>query len=629
MHVTRHDQLDPAQALGRIARPAAAPRPPSVVAEPPTPTITRRAPASTAPLISSPVPVGRRARPGRCPRARRPARARTPGPSRSRPCRRQAPRGLTGSPERARSRRSCGRRPPSDVEVALAAVGHGTSSQSHPAAAAARRWRPRPRPRRRFRGTCRARRRRHGARCGHGAAAMTRYRRPGTTRRHRLESGPALLPRNETASWRRSGARRPRLHAGPAGRRHRRDVDRGRHHRRRPRGGAARCDRGRRVPRPLAGPRPRRLPARLRRGGQRHAVVRAPRVVRRCRADPASTAGGARRGRPTGGSTTPSPRPSSRRPPDAASCSCRTTTSASLVAAAGSAAARPAPRPLRATPRSRPSALRALPDRRRPRAARRTRRPPRLRVPRPPVGRRLRGERRRRAGRRARTLRRSPAADRGRPRAGRASAEACEQAASLDEPVGDRSLLVRVDRIELSKNLIRGFLAFDDLLERRPERRDRVVFGAFVYPSREGLPEYLAYRQEVEATGRARQRALGHARTGRRSCSTRPTTSPVRSPRCGADVLLVNPIRDGLNLVAKEGTLLNERDVVLVLSRGGRGLGGAREGALERPPLRRGRHGRGAGRGRRDGTRGTRPPVAAPRPAPPAAAPPPTSSTIN
>ena len=96
------------------------------------------------------------------------------------------------------------------------------------------------------------------------------------------------------------------------------------------------------------------------------------------------------------------------------------------------------------------------------------------------------------------------------------------------------ALIVRVDRIELSKNLLRGFHAFDDLLDRYPEWRGRVVFGAFVYPSREGLPEYLAYRQEVEGLVAEHQRALGDAGRGRRSCSTLATTSPARSPRCSA-----------------------------------------------------------------------------------------------
>ncbi|OWY59168.1 hypothetical protein B7486_76030, partial [cyanobacterium TDX16] len=83
---------------------------------------------------------------------------------------------------------------------------------------------------------------------------------------------------------------------------------------------------------------------------------------------------------------------------------------------------------------------------------------------------------------------------------GVASSPECDAALeALDAEVADRRLIVRVDRIELSKNLLRGFWAFDQLLEHHPEWREQVTFGAFVYPSREGLPEYLAYRQEVES----------------------------------------------------------------------------------------------------------------------------------
>jgi trehalose 6-phosphate synthase len=147
-----------------------------------------------------------------------------------------------------------------------------------------------------------------------------------------------------------------------------------------------------------------------------------------------------------------------------------------------------------------------------------------------------------------------------------ASAACAEELRWIDQRVGDRQLIVRVDRIELSKNLVRRFLAFDELLERWPEWRERVVFGAFVYPSREGLAEYLAYRQEVE----------GLVRRINERWST-DNWQPIlydasdNFPRSVAalrryDVLLVNPIRDGLNLVAKEGALVNERDGVLVLS---------------------------------------------------------------
>jgi trehalose 6-phosphate synthase len=148
-----------------------------------------------------------------------------------------------------------------------------------------------------------------------------------------------------------------------------------------------------------------------------------------------------------------------------------------------------------------------------------------------------------------------------------ASEECARELAALDQQLGDRHFIVRVDRIELSKNLLRGFLAFDDMLHTRPEWRGRVVFGAFFYPSRESLPEYLAYHQEVEAL----------AQRVNETWATDDWTPIVVDtddyfPRsCAAlrryDVLLVNPVRDGLNLVAKEGSLLNERDGVLALSR--------------------------------------------------------------
>jgi trehalose 6-phosphate synthase len=139
----------------------------------------------------------------------------------------------------------------------------------------------------------------------------------------------------------------------------------------------------------------------------------------------------------------------------------------------------------------------------------------------------------------------------------------------LDEHVGDRQLITRVDRIELSKNIVRGFAAFDELLERWPEHRGRVTLGAFVYPSREGLPEYLAYRQEVETMARAvNERWAGGEWPGWQPIVLDPTDNYPRSVAAlrRYDVLLVNPIRDGLNLVAKEGPLVNERDGLLVLS---------------------------------------------------------------
>ena len=148
-----------------------------------------------------------------------------------------------------------------------------------------------------------------------------------------------------------------------------------------------------------------------------------------------------------------------------------------------------------------------------------------------------------------------------------ASPECADAVARLEDEVGDRAVVVRVDRIEPSKNLLRGFLAFEAVLEEHPALRERVVFKACVYPSRDALPEYLAYRGEVEALVERIN-----------STWSTPTWTPLlldsddAFPRSvaalrRADVLLVNPVRDGLNLVSLEGPLVNERDGVLVLSR--------------------------------------------------------------
>lgn len=137
----------------------------------------------------------------------------------------------------------------------------------------------------------------------------------------------------------------------------------------------------------------------------------------------------------------------------------------------------------------------------------------------------------------------------------------------LDELTDGRRLVVRVDRVEPSKNILRGLWAYDELLETRPHWRGRVTMLAFAYPSREALAEYLAYRAEVEHTvDRLNERwgagdwvpvVLGVADDRARSMAALSVY----------DVLLVNPVRDGMNLVAKEGPIVNRTHGVLVLSR--------------------------------------------------------------
>ena len=148
-----------------------------------------------------------------------------------------------------------------------------------------------------------------------------------------------------------------------------------------------------------------------------------------------------------------------------------------------------------------------------------------------------------------------------------ASAECARSVEQLRAEAGGRRIVLRVDRVEPSKNIVRGMLAFEELLVTYPEWRDKVVHIALVYPSRQGLADYLAYGAEVTYTAERINHAWGTA-------NGTPVVLHVEDdrPRSLAaltisDVLLVNPVRDGLNLVAKEGALLNGADGVLVLSR--------------------------------------------------------------
>jgi trehalose 6-phosphate synthase len=144
-----------------------------------------------------------------------------------------------------------------------------------------------------------------------------------------------------------------------------------------------------------------------------------------------------------------------------------------------------------------------------------------------------------------------------------------EALARLEDQIGgpDRQVIVRVDRMELSKNLLRGFWAFEELLERQPQRRGRVVFVALAYPTRQSLPEYLGYQNEVEST--VERINARWATPGWTPIILEVEDDYQRSLAALSryDVLLVNPVRDGLNLVAKEGPLINRRHGVLALSR--------------------------------------------------------------
>ncbi|MEV4006492.1 trehalose-6-phosphate synthase [Actinomadura sp. NPDC049753] len=148
-----------------------------------------------------------------------------------------------------------------------------------------------------------------------------------------------------------------------------------------------------------------------------------------------------------------------------------------------------------------------------------------------------------------------------------AEQDVVERARALREQVGDRQLIVRIDRTELSKNIVRGLSAYREMLVNHPEWRGRVVHLAFAYPSRYDLPEYREYTAAV-------QRMAGQITEEFGTEDWDPLILQVNDdyPRSLAayglaDVLLVNPIRDGMNLVAKEGPVLSRHGCALVLSR--------------------------------------------------------------
>ncbi|MET7310343.1 trehalose-6-phosphate synthase [Streptomyces sp. NPDC005571] len=144
-----------------------------------------------------------------------------------------------------------------------------------------------------------------------------------------------------------------------------------------------------------------------------------------------------------------------------------------------------------------------------------------------------------------------------------------ERMAILREQVGGagRKTIVRVDRTELSKNIVRGLLAYRELLNTRPQWRERVVHVAFAYPSRQDLAVYREYTAEVQRLADDINEAYGT-----------PDWTPVLlhvnddfARSLGAyrlaDVALVNPIRDGMNLIAKEVPVVSDQGCALVLSR--------------------------------------------------------------
>jgi trehalose 6-phosphate synthase len=127
-------------------------------------------------------------------------------------------------------------------------------------------------------------------------------------------------------------------------------------------------------------------------------------------------------------------------------------------------------------------------------------------------------------------------------------------------------LIVRVDRTDPSKNIVRGFLAFERLLDDHPELVGKVRFLAFLQPSRLDVPEYVEYVGRigsVVARINAKYTRGGDAPIDLRMHDDFPTAVAAYTI---CDVVMVNSIADGMNLVAKEAVSVSRRNAVLALS---------------------------------------------------------------
>ena len=146
-----------------------------------------------------------------------------------------------------------------------------------------------------------------------------------------------------------------------------------------------------------------------------------------------------------------------------------------------------------------------------------------------------------------------------------ASRAARRRAEQLLSGTGEQ-VIVRVDRLEPSKNILRGFQAFELLLQRQPRLRGHVTLLAFLVPSRTSLREYGDYGRKVQGAVERINARFGRAGYRHVQLFYENDYAQALAGLSIADVVLVNPLIDGMNLVAKEAVIVSQRDAALVLS---------------------------------------------------------------
>ncbi len=147
-----------------------------------------------------------------------------------------------------------------------------------------------------------------------------------------------------------------------------------------------------------------------------------------------------------------------------------------------------------------------------------------------------------------------------------ASSRAARRRAEELRTQSREQIIVRVDRMEPSKNILRGFAAFEALLDLHPSLRSRVTFLAFLVPSRTTIREYRDYGRQVQDAADRLNARFGRAGRQVVRIYYENNYAQALAGLAIADLVLVNPLIDGMNLVAKEAVVVSERDAALVLS---------------------------------------------------------------
>lgn len=146
------------------------------------------------------------------------------------------------------------------------------------------------------------------------------------------------------------------------------------------------------------------------------------------------------------------------------------------------------------------------------------------------------------------------------------SKEVLENENLIKEIKNDCFLFYRTDRADLSKNIIRGFKAYDLFLKKHPQYHGKVIFLTTGKPTRTEIPEYEEYHQKIKKLIDEINFKYVHDGWKPIKWIFKADYNLVVAAFKNYDCLIVNPIADGMNIVPKEASAVNENQGALILS---------------------------------------------------------------